>query len=133
MATMHAQDLHVGYGYSYTLSQYQSWNHKVACAPWPTTQVAPEKNGGFIVAKQKKDLTGLKVVFGADKIAAGATVYVRGDLCFDPEAKKIHSVDGKEFVLIPENEIVIVKFYDELKSPDFGFPLVGEGVKGENE
>lgn len=88
----------------------EAMNDKIACTPFPTTSVEKMNSGkGFATAKQTVALTALIVVYGNDKVPAGSTVFVRGDLCLDAEAKRTYEMEGTQIIFIPMSEIKIVK------------------------
>lgn len=84
---------------------------------------APEAAGGrFVrdVVQSKTEITPMKVVFPnfdcnllkPDKrfvVGEGDTVYVRGEIHVMPWANHVHELDGKRFVLVPEDQVVAVK------------------------
>lgn len=87
----------------------EAMNDRVACTPFPTNAVEKNVTGrGFATAKQTISLTALTVVYGNEKIPAGSTVYVRGDLCLDGDAKRVFEVEGKSVVFIPISEIKLI-------------------------
>jgi len=95
-------------------------NKKVACTPYPSTDTKSEARGGLPVIKQKRDLTALQVVYdyrdaeGDIYYAAGDTVWVLGETCKHTFAKEQFELEeGKPFVLIPVELMLVVKDYSE--------------------
>lgn len=93
--------------------QYEAQNDLVAVEPFKTDAVEKEIKGGFATAKQKVELKPLKVVFGTDKLPAGATVYVRGDLCVEADAKRVYEIDGQKVIFIKVSEVKLLKRYEQ--------------------
>lgn len=108
----------------------EAMNDYVGTEPFPTDalQVAGQ-NKGFATAKQKTELTPLKVVIGTKDIPEGATVYVRGELCAEGESRKVYEFDGKKVIFIPKREIKFIKRYDVQAIKDYfnGSYKVGVG------
>lgn len=89
---------------------YEAMNDCIGVEPFKTDAVEKTSNkSGFVTAKQKTELAELKVVFGTDKIQAGQTVFVRGDLCVEGVAKQVFEVDGVKVIFIPLKEVKLVK------------------------
>ena len=51
----------------------------------------------------------MTVVFGTDKIPAGAMVFVPGDLCAGPDAKRVYEIDGKKCIFLSLREVKVVR------------------------
>lgn len=89
-----------------------SVNENVAVEPFPTNQVEKEVRNGLAVIKQKSSLQPLKVVFsgfGGTEYGAGSIVYVRADQCVATWAKDVFDLNGKKFILVPKNQVVLVE------------------------
>ena len=92
--------------------QYEAINGRIAVEPFTTDAVVKVgTKSAFATMGQKTQLTPLLVVFGTEKILAGWTVFVPGDLCASQDAKRIYEIDGKSVIFIPENEIKLVRKY----------------------
>lgn len=89
--------------------QYESQNDFIGVEPFKTDAVEKAENKGFATIKQKTQLTPLVVVFGKGDIYPGATVWVRGDFCVQPDAKAIYEIEGKQVIFIPFKEVKMVK------------------------
>lgn len=94
---------------SIVLETTEAMNNFVGVEPFKTNTVEKKTTNAFAVAQQKVDLTPLKVVHGTENIPTGATVYVRGDLCAEPDGKKVYEIDGVKFILIPVTEVKVVR------------------------
>ena len=84
-------------------------NDFIAVEPFKTDAV--EKAGvktGFATVKQKTELTPLRVIFGNKDIEEGDVVYVRGDFCVEPDAKKVFEVGGQKVIFLPLREVKLV-------------------------
>ena len=88
----------------------QSLNKKVACTPFPSNDIKIEVKGGLPLIRQKNELSQLTVVLDSDcGLTAGEEVWVRGDACKHQYAKEVYEIDGKTFILIPVEMILIKK------------------------
>ena len=89
-----------------------SVNENVAVEPFPTNQVEKEVRNGLAVIKQKSTLQPLKVMFSdfwETEYAVGSTVYVRADQCVATWAKDVFDLNGKKFILVPKNQVILVE------------------------
>jgi hypothetical protein len=84
---------------------------KIAVEPFKS--VAPEmaSKSAFATVIQRRELTAMLVIVGNKDIPAGSTVYVRGDLCVDSEAKKVFEFEGTKVSFIPVREVLIVSYW----------------------
>lgn len=84
---------------------------RVATEPFPAGPQGPQIVGGFAVAASKNALVPLKVAFDSwttsDKVIEGTTVYVTSDAADQPFAKVVYELDGKKFILLPEERVVL--------------------------
>ncbi|MCS7092616.1 MAG: hypothetical protein NZM26_04660 [Patescibacteria group bacterium] len=65
---------------------------------------------GFVgTDKLFKTLVSTKVIFKSKTFNPGDVVYLRADVYNSPQARSILSLDGKDFILIPESFIVAVR------------------------
>lgn len=84
-------------------------NKKVAVEPFPVVEKKAEVRGGVLAPMNQSALTGLKVVFGSPAFVEGTTVYVRTKLqTGSTYAREIFEVEGRKFILVPEEEIVLL-------------------------
>ena len=94
------------------ISNIRVVNAKIACTPFPALSVEKENRGGLIVPKQRNALTQLEVVFpSGDKIFCpqGTFVWVRAEQFVLGWAKEIFDLEGVKFILVPEDQILMVK------------------------
>lgn len=105
----HQEPYYNGYRYyTYTFSRFNVPNKKVAVEPFPETAKAEVKNG-VLQPMNAAALTPLKVVYGGGAYWTGQTVYVRSKLRQTTTyGKEVFEVDGKKFILIPEDEVLLV-------------------------
>jgi hypothetical protein len=85
-------------------------NKRVALEPFPDTAAAPKIVNGVLQVKMN-GLTGLKVVFGNENFPEGSICYIRSDRNRTStwgKAEASFDVDGKKFILVPEDEIILV-------------------------
>lgn len=83
-------------------------NKRVAVEPFPPVTKA-EVKGGVIVPMNQSNLTGLRVVFGSASFGEGWLLYVRSKLQSTTNyAKEVLEADGRKFILIPEEDVVLV-------------------------
>lgn len=87
----------------------ESCNGLIAVEPFKTDAVEKTVRSGFSAAAQKVKLTELKVVHGNANYPTGTIVYVRGDLCVTPDAKKVYILDDVSFIFLPEKEVLLAK------------------------
>lgn len=89
-----------------------SVNNLVAITPPKSDKIETKVEGGFAQATQKKEIVRCDLVMqfcvsGRDYVSPGKhKAIIAGERAFAPWAKKIHSIDGKEFVLCPIGEII---------------------------
>lgn len=90
-------------------------NGKVACEPFPLMSVEKEQRGGMVVPKQKGTLTKLAVKYTSGKfgqvayVPRGASVWVRSEQFTLQWAKDVFEWEGVKFILVPEDQIVMVQ------------------------
>jgi hypothetical protein len=89
----------------------QSCNKKIACVPPENVGVETEVKSGFAAAKHRSSLMALKVVFGNDEYPAGSTVYLPAG-AKQPWVTQVHELNGEKFVLVPEDQIILVQTGD---------------------
>jgi hypothetical protein len=83
-------------------------NKRVAVEPFPPAPKA-EIRGGVLAPMSQTSLTGLRVVFGSASFGEGWLLYVRTKLQGTTTyAKEVLEVDGRKFILIPEEDVVLV-------------------------
>lgn len=95
------------------LSYPSSFNNKLILEAYTHTEIRPEGNKGWIVASQKNNLKGLKVLIQATLsdgtiVPVGSTAYLKEEfLHTSPAAKnklKSDTLPG-EFILVTMNEV----------------------------
>jgi hypothetical protein len=83
----------------------------VAVEPFPDMSIKTTAQGAGTVKvvriENKVTLTRLYVVFPSEdgRFSPGDGVLVRSDLFVQPFAKERHELDGKSFILLPENYV----------------------------
>lgn len=85
------------------------YNKKIACVP-------PEQKGaelkvahGMAVIQHRSSLMALRVVFGNEGgISPGFTIYLPEQLKQQPWASQVYEINGQKFILVPEEQIVLV-------------------------
>jgi hypothetical protein len=98
-------------------------NRRIACTPFPTTEVRTGAVGGLPVFRQRQELTRLQVVYNAEggdagpDYFAGDYVWVRGDVCKQPYAREVYEIEeGRPFIVIPCEVVVVVDAANAFKS-----------------
>lgn len=83
---------------------------KLICTPFPTNAAETKVNNAFAQTQQKVETTGLKVIYGNAKVAAGATVFVAGEDCRSLWGKKVlhEPGTGTPFVVVPIDAVLYV-------------------------
>ena len=92
--------------------KYVSVNGRVACQPFENVGVGKQVygQGTFVTGKYKNNLLETSVVFGSDKFAVGTVVFVdSARLAAHEWTRAVYEVGGQKFILVPENEILLVK------------------------
>lgn len=83
-------------------------NKKIAAEPFKPVTTTSKVVNGIAMLETKLTLIGLKVVFGGDLAPEGSTIYVMADSANAKWAKEKYTVEGKEFVLVPEEYVLLV-------------------------
>lgn len=85
-------------------------NKKIACSVPENTGRTMRTTDGFGAVEHKDGgLMALTVVFGTNYIEEGSTVYLSEQDKQQPWASLKYKLDGKEFVLVPEDRILLIK------------------------
>lgn len=114
---MNESTIHTGYWHANfeNLPRFVVPNKKVAVEPFPHVEKRAEVRNGVIAPMSQSALTPLKVVF-ASLYQEGSVVYVRTKLATGSTyAREIFEVEGRKFILIPEEEVVIADHKPEGK------------------
>ena len=74
----------------------------------PANKIEAQMMGGLAVNRQKHDLTKATLLMDYPKfdVHAGDSAILRGDSGFKAWAREIFIMDGAEFVLCPESDII---------------------------
>lgn len=95
------------------MSTLMTQNNLVACTPMKQQAISQVVKGGFALVDKKVQLEELKVVMSFSSKDAhyheGDSVWVRADQSVQPYAKEVFTVDGKEFILVPQTAILLRK------------------------
>lgn len=89
-----------------------TYGKTIIAEPFPETSVKTEIKSGVAFFTQKTKLVSLKVLIGNldGSIPANSLVYVPADLFNAHWAKKVyHNVNGLEFIVVPDENIVYVE------------------------
>lgn len=87
----------------------RTMNKVVACTAFPKQNVEKVIKGGIAMIDKKVNLQELTVVLASDTgFYPGQKVFVRGDAVVQNWSKEVFTVDGKEFILVPETAIMVV-------------------------
>ena len=86
-------------------------NNRIAVTPFETTSTKIDVKGGLVTIKQRTELTRLVVVFAQDneKYPPGYVIWVKGDSCKHQFAKEVFNLNGKDFILIPAETVVLAE------------------------
>jgi hypothetical protein len=92
------------------MNYVKTFNKQVACKPAKEEAQQVRRIAGMALIDEKLALTPLEVVFDSSgAFDAGDTVYVHGNNARNqPWWKAVFSLDGKEFILVPEEAILLV-------------------------
>jgi hypothetical protein len=90
------------------INKTKTVNKFVACSPFPKMYVEKVISSGMARVDKKVNLQELKVVFSSESLISGQKVLVRGDTVTQHWAKEIFSLEGLEFILVPESAIMVV-------------------------
>jgi hypothetical protein len=87
----------------------RTMNKVVACTAFPKQNIEKVIKGGIAMIDKKVNLQELTVVLASDSgFYPGQKVFVRGDQVVQNWVKEVFTVDGKEFILVPETAIMVV-------------------------
>lgn len=81
----------------------------IAVEPMPKNSVQSEKKNGVSFLSQNVQLTKLKVVIPGLSLNEGDFVYVTSDCALQHWAKKVFTLNNKEFILVPEDHLTLVE------------------------
>ncbi len=97
-------------GYNYVFPPTpRTMNKVVACSAFPKQNIEKVIKGGIAMIDKKVNLQELTVVLASDSgFYPGQKVFVRGDQVVQNWVKEVFTVDGKEFILVPESAIMVV-------------------------
>lgn len=85
-------------------------NGHVACSPFETTSLKISVDRGLAIHTQRHELTKLAVVLDYGTVYnAGDSVFVRGECMKHAYALAVYEIEGKKFILVPEDQIVAVE------------------------
>lgn len=100
---------------------YHTLSGSVATEPFKKNSMTSTVVKGVAVLDQKVTLTGLMVLFPGKvkdlEVKAGDMVYVTGEQCVQPWAKKVIDINGTPFILVPVDNIVLVNTTTNPSSP----------------
>ncbi len=93
------------------MKDINTFRNVIACSPFPAQHMEKVIKGGFAMIDKKVQLQELTVVFRSSEpsMNAGDKVWVRGDTVIQPWAKEVFTVEGKDFILVPANMVLLVK------------------------
>lgn len=92
------------------MTPVRTMNKVVACTPFPKQNIEKVIKGGIAMIDKKVNLQELTVVLASDTgFIPGQRVFVRGDQVVQNWVKEVFTVDGQEFILVPETAIMVVK------------------------
>lgn len=98
----------IGY-YNLFPASPRTMNKVVACTAFPKQHIEKTIKGGIAMIDKKVNLQELTVVFASDSgFTPGQKVFVRGDAVSQQWSKEVFTVDGKEFILVPESVVMVV-------------------------
>lgn len=90
-------------------SRFAVPNKQVAVEPFPAAPKA-EVQGGVLRPMNQAAVTPLRIVFPSEGFQVGHIVYVRSKLPHTTTyAKEIFEVSGKQFILLPETDVLLVE------------------------
>jgi hypothetical protein len=88
-------------------------NGRVAVEPIPQTARTEAKHG-IIAPMNQAGIVPVKVLFDSDEFEANTTVYVRTRInTTTTYGKEIFEAEGKRFILIPKDEVVLGSWNNE--------------------
>jgi hypothetical protein len=103
------------------------FNGHIACAPPENVGVQQKVKSGFATTQHRNTLAALTVVFGSEKIPAGAIVHLRADSVANLDwGRKVYELDGTSFILVPEALVLLVQ---KTELPSFLGSTTGTGTK----
>jgi hypothetical protein len=74
----------------------------------PANKIEAQMMGGLAVNRQRHDLVKAPLVMDYHKfdLSAGDVAILKADSGFKPWAREVYIIDGKEFVLCPETDVL---------------------------
>lgn len=85
-------------------------NKRVAVQPLPETENKPKVQNGVLVPPRAALLSGQPVVFRSTGFDVGDVAFIRADRrSASLWGKEIFEVEGKKFILVPEDEVLLLK------------------------
>lgn len=74
----------------------------------PANKIEAQMMGGMAINKQKHDLMKVALVMAYPKFAinAGDSIIIRADSGFKSWAREVYVIEGSEFVLCPESDVI---------------------------
>lgn len=111
-------DDNISQSYSVSLfPRYRVPNKRIALEPFPDDVQPKRVVNGVLMVMARQDTVGLRVVFGNENFLQGHICYVRSDRkSTSTWGKEIREVDGFKFILVPEDEVILVDQNPWLKS-----------------
>lgn len=100
-------------------------NKHVAVEPFKKEKVEEVQSRGLVLSQSSSALVSVKVVFDSGMFLKGDTLYFRPDVMKLPFANIKLSIEGSEFVLIPEDLVVgvIGRPVEPTPTPSNGVPI----------
>ena len=91
------------------LSRSKTNSKFIACTPFPKQHIEKVIKKGIAMVEQKVSLQDLVVVLASEdeRFWPGLKAFVKGDRVTLPWAKEVFVIDDKEFILVPESEILV--------------------------
>ena len=96
---------------------------KIACQVPDPTAVTTQVQGR-VHTYAKHNLVPLKVVFNSGSFHEGDSVYVRSDMLSHVWAKESFVLQGKTFILVPEETIMAIEYDESKTAPEWWHPDV---------
>lgn len=87
-------------------------NKVVACTPFKTRALQKVVRAGMALIDKKVELEELTVQFPTEdgRLQPGMKVFIRGDNSVHPWTREVFTLEGIEFILVPESVILAVKW-----------------------
>lgn len=88
------------------MSNIVSKDRTFFCEPFKEHSVKTTVKSGFATIEQKSNVVELKLTHPCDTRSGLTAVLVRADAYAQPWAKRVQKMNGVEFIIVPEEDVI---------------------------